>query len=134
MMRAYWDSSALILALQNVKVRDRLAHEGAFTRSHSLAECFSTLTGGRLGFRCDANQVARMLQELSDDLIIVPLDSKEILKALVTAKSRGVRGGLVHDFLHIVAAEKSGIERVFTLNRDDFLSLDSSLQIVDPEC
>jgi len=37
-------------------------------------------------------------------------------------KTRGVRGGAIYDYLHLVAARKSGAKKFYTLNLSDFLS------------
>ena len=50
-MKRYWDSSALVDALHDEDVRRVTQHPEQFTRPHTLTEVFSTLTGGRLGFR-----------------------------------------------------------------------------------
>ena len=38
------------------------------------------------------------------------------------SQSRGVRGGAIHDYLHLVAARKVGAQRFYTLNVSDFQS------------
>jgi hypothetical protein len=47
-MKAYWDSSAVIEACNSPVLRARLHRERGLTRTHTLAEVFSTLTGARL--------------------------------------------------------------------------------------
>ena len=131
-MISYWDSSALIEALQCLGVRKALRHSGGFTRPHVLAEVFSTLTGGRLGFRCPANEAYKITSELAADLKSVELDSKETLAALASAQKHGVRGGQTHDFLHAVAAQKVGADILYTLNSGDFQSLRLSISIQPP--
>jgi predicted nucleic acid-binding protein len=42
---------------------------------------------------------------------------------LKEARKKGVRGGRVHDYLHAVAAEKSGSRKLLTLDRNDFNDL-----------
>jgi hypothetical protein len=56
-MKAYWDSSAVIEACNNPALRVRLHRERGFT--HTLAEVFSTLTGGNLAFRLGADEAAK---------------------------------------------------------------------------
>lgn len=131
-MSPYWDSSALIDAAQNLGVRKALRRSGGFTRPHTFAEIFSTLTGGRLGFRCPANEAAKIIGELASDLETVELDRDETLKALAAARAHGVRGGQTHDFLHAVAAQKAGAEVLYTLNFGDFQSLRLPIGIEPP--
>ncbi len=54
---------------------------------------------------------------------------KETLAALKQARKRGVRGGRVHDFLHALAAEKSGAKKLLTLDRNDFDQLVDAVKI-----
>ena len=45
-MKAYWDSSALVLATADIQLQRPLHQERGITRTHALADTFSTLTGG----------------------------------------------------------------------------------------
>ena len=128
-MKAYWDSSALGKASTEIEVRRRLRTERGFTRTHSLAEVFSALTGGNLAIRLEAEGAARTLENLAEDLDFVDLTAQETLLALKQARRRGVRGGRVHDFLHAVAAEKSGVLELLTADENDFESLTDSVKI-----
>ena len=47
----------------------------------------------------------------------------EMFSAFKKAKRLGVRGGRVHDFLHAVAAEKAGADKIITLDENDFNDL-----------
>ncbi len=122
-MSAYWDSSALVAACLDERARVALARERGVTREHGFAEVYSTLTGGRLGFRSRPEDAALLCRELAGDLDAVELGREEILTALKSARRHGVRGGQVHDFLHAVAARKAGCEKIYTLNLEDFRSL-----------
>lgn len=50
-MKRYWDSSALIDALHDHRVEKLAREPGQFTRPHTLAETFATLTNGKLGIQ-----------------------------------------------------------------------------------
>ena len=52
-----------------------------------------------------------------------------MLDALTLARKRGVRGGRVHDFMHAVAAEKSGATELLTADRNDFETLTSLINV-----
>ena len=110
-MKAYWDSSALVEAVQNLGVRKALRKVSGFTRPHALAEVFSTLTGGRLGYRCQPDDAAKIGRELAADLQFVELGEQETLHALATSRKHGVRGGQIHDYLHAIAARKGCYSR-----------------------
>jgi hypothetical protein len=124
-MSPYWDSSALIEACQSQALRSRLRREGGVTRTHALAELFSTLTGGHLTFRVGADEAAKTVASLAGDLDFHDLTAQEVLRGLQDARKKGVRGGRVHAYLHALAAEKSGAEKLLTLDKNDFKDLTS---------
>jgi predicted nucleic acid-binding protein len=127
-MKDYWDSSAVIEACNNPALRVRLHRERGFTRTHTLAEIFSTLTGGNLAFRLNADEAAKTVANLAADLDFQDLAAADVLKALKEARKKGVRGGRIHDYLHAVAAEKSGARKLLTLDKNDFNDL-STIEI-----
>lgn len=129
-MKIYWDSSALMLALVDDALRNQLDRKTAVSRPHSLAEVFSALTGKQGPQRVSADDAARQLEELAGNLIFVDLSAAEILDAVRTAQKRGVRGGRVHDYLHVVAARKAGATRLFTSDKNDFGGLADGLDVV----
>jgi len=122
-MNVYWDSSAVVEACNNPTLRARLHREHGVTRTHTLAEVFSTLTGGNLAFRLDADEAARTVAGLAADLEFLDLNAVDVLKALKEARKKGVRGGRIHDYLHAVAAQKSGAKKLLTLDKNDFNNL-----------
>ncbi len=131
-MKIYWDSSALVAATMERRLRDRLTGEGGVTRVHSLTEVFSTLTGSRLGFRVDAADAALVVRELAECVDLVEVSSSDVLQALDEARSLGVRGGRVHDYLHAVAARLAECTTLLTLNTGDFDGLGGNLNIQEP--
>lgn len=128
-MKAYWDSSALVECFVDPSLRSRLRSERGITRTHALAETFSALTSGNLSLRVAADVAAKMVANLAADLEFVDLTSTEVLAALEQTRRRGVRGGRVHDFLHAVAAEKSGAVELLTADEHDFESLTSNVRV-----
>jgi hypothetical protein len=50
-MKRYWDASALGDALHDPRVEQKALEPDQWTRVHTLAETFSTPTGGRLGIQ-----------------------------------------------------------------------------------
>ena len=89
--------------------------------SHALLETFATLTGGRLGVRVDAKFAARMLREsILPRVHVIELELQEILAALDEARSQGVRGGAVYDYMHLVAARKANAKAIRTYNVSNF--------------
>jgi predicted nucleic acid-binding protein len=127
-MKAYWDSSALVEAYNDADLQLRLKTERGFSRAHSLAESFSALTG-KLQIRIGPDDATMVLEKLAAHLDFVELTPQEILTAFKQARKRGVRGGRVHDYLHAVAAEKSGASVLLTLDKNDFEGLVDTITI-----
>ena len=93
-----------------------------------MAEIFSTLTGNP-NKRLTADDAAATIDNLCAHLDFVDLTASEMRAALKVSQKRGVRGGRVHDFMHAVAAGKSGAATLLTLDRNDFAGLVDSLTI-----
>jgi hypothetical protein len=121
-MKAYWDSSALIETLANESLMDQLKANGGITRTHTLTEVFSALTG-RMHIRFTPNFAAQTVRSLVGHLDFVDLTHSEVLKGLDKAQTNGVRGGRVHDLMHALAAKKSGAAKLLTMDRNDFHGL-----------
>ena len=138
-MKAYWDSSALveaIIATPAAVAAFDSEHE-RITRAHTLAETFSQLTKGTLKnaqgetIALLPDDAAKTLEAWAGRMTIVTLDGKQILAALKQAQKKGVRGGAVHDYLHIIAAEAEGADKIYTLNVKDFAPR-TSLSVSNP--
>jgi predicted nucleic acid-binding protein len=127
-MKFYWDSSALIQTTLDASLRDRLKREGGFTRTHTLTEVFSALTA-KLQIRMDAMAAQKVVKDISHDIEFVDLSASEIIEGLAHAQARGVRGGRVHDYVHALAAAKSGAAALLTLDKNDFDKLVPGLSI-----
>jgi predicted nucleic acid-binding protein len=130
-MKIYWDSSALIAALHNPRMRSRIRPGENGTRPHSVAEVFSTLTKG-VNFRYSPDDAAKMAEDLARDLDFVELSAADAISALRKAKSLGVRGARVHDLMHAEAALKYGADRLLTLDQAGFGTLNLGVQISAP--
>jgi len=129
-MKTYWDSSALVAAVETTALQLRLRAERGVTRPHALAEVFSTITGNPKN-RADSDIAAEIVQQLAGSLDFVDLTADEMLVALKTARKLGVRGGRVHDLFHAVAAKKSGAKKIVTLDKNDFVGLtEIALEII----
>ena len=130
-MKTYWDSSALVLALHDGGVRDRLESGNAFTRSHALTEIFSTLTKG-VNFRYSPTEAAKLIRDLARDLDFVELTEADTLKTIDSAGTNGVRGARIHDLMHAAAAAKAGCTTLITLDHAGFDSLKLTVKIEEP--
>lgn len=90
--------------------------------SHGLSETFSTLTGGRR-FKIAASTANAIIgEDYAPSLEMIALLPREMLRTLTETEARGVRGGAVFDYLHLVAARKAKAERFYTLNTSNFLA------------
>ena len=132
--RVYWDSSALIAVCEDESVSALFwGRSDGVARSHAFAEMFSTLTGGRLGYRLKSDDAAKLIGEIAGHLKVEDLLGGELLKVLSEARERGVRGGQVHDLVHAAAAIKASCSCLVTYNVRDFEGLYEELEIEKPE-
>lgn len=127
-MNSAIDSSIIVAAMNSADPDHKaclkiLIDHRNIAYTHSLSETFSTLTGGRLGFRIPAAMAAEMLRDqLMPRIKTVSLDADDLLSAYGECESRGIRGGAIYDYLHLVAARKAGAKIFQTLNESDFLA------------
>ena len=129
-MIEFFDTTALLAAM----VEDEPHHEACATAldgakngyasTHSLAECYATLTGGRLSGRLSPADAANLVRHnVHDRLTLVGLSAAEYLKLLESASPSGARGGAIYDLLLLACARKVKAERIHTLNRRHFIAL-----------
>lgn len=125
-MSAALDSSVIVAALdegdpEHAACRRLLLSARFSIHAHALSETFSILTGGRLAVRVPAVEAAALLRRwIAPRLAVVSLSERELLRAYDESSARGVRGGAIYDFLHLVAARKARATRLYTLNVADF--------------
>ena len=128
-MSALLDTSVVLASLNPDEAHhaacDRLLAAGGHKLYvHALAETFSTLTGGRHGRRVSPASAAKLIEHSVLPFVqVVSLTGKDVMAALASGESRGVRGGAIYDLLHLVAARKSGVERLMTLDLRNFQAL-----------
>ena len=130
-MKTYWDSSALIKALHDQKIRSLIKPSENATRQHSLAEIFSTLTKG-VNFRYPPADAANMIEDLARDLFFVELSREDTLDAIKAAGAQGVRGARIHDLMHAQAAKNYGADMLKTLDDAGFSTLKISARVEQP--
>lgn len=122
------DSSILVAALRtsdphHAECAAVLDQGGLHAYVHALAETFSTLTGGYVVPRVSAAQAASLIEaSVLPFVSAASLTEREYLAAMKDAEARGVRGGAIYDFLHLVAARKAKANRLYTLDVTDFRS------------
>jgi predicted nucleic acid-binding protein len=127
-MIAVLDSSILVAALveaeqHHIACGALLDKPGMHIPAHALAETFSALTGGRLGYRVLPETAMELLeQSVLAYVEVITLSAKEMTMGLKAAPSRGVRGAAIYDYLHLVAARKAKARRLYTLDVANFRS------------
>ena len=57
------------------------------------------------------------------DRVVAAGGNKIYVHALAECQSRGIRGGAVHDWLHLAAARKAGAKVLYTLDPRDLQAL-----------
>lgn len=122
-MKTYWDSSALLAAVVADEPHHATASEAlvgdrhAWTSGHALAECFATLTGGRMTLRLSPGDALQVVQaSLLPRLHVYSLSAEDYELAMGQAAAAGARGGAFYDLLHLQAARAIQANRIFTLN------------------
>jgi hypothetical protein len=137
-LRTYWDTSAIINAFLSVEVLKRLDQGEHFTRLHSFAEFFSTMTGRGIPaleedgtfvrIKLSAKDCALWLRTFADKVKIVEPDKADVLDALDKAQSRNVQGARVYDYLHALASGKAKADELLTRNTEDFQELANNVR------
>jgi predicted nucleic acid-binding protein len=134
-MIEFFDTSVLIAAM----VEDERRHEACarvleetsdgHASMHSLAECYATLTSGRLGVRLSPTEAVRLVRHnVHGRLSLLGLTSHEYLKLLDAAGPAGARGGAIYDFLLLACARKIKAEKIYTLNPRHFIAFAPDLE------
>jgi predicted nucleic acid-binding protein len=129
-MIEFFDTTVLVAAMvedepnHTACARALEAAGDGWAATHSLAECYATLTGGRLGIQLSPTDAASLVRHnVHDRLSLVSLSAGEYQKLLNAAGPAGARGGAIYDFLLLACARKSKAGRIYTLNRRHFTAL-----------
>lgn len=139
-MKGLIDTSVLVAAIyseedHHEECADLLDHAELSISAHGLNETFSTLTGGRRSIRMPPSAAVALLEsDYLPGMALLSLPPKQQLAALRDAESRGVRGGAVFDYMHLVAARHAKLPRLYTLNLSHFQAFrrDGDPEIVHP--
>lgn len=92
-----------------------------FISSHSIAEVYAVLTRLPLQPRIHSSEAARLVQEnFLDHFSTVLLAKDDYTEAIKEMAQAGWIGGKIYDALILRCAEKSGADRIYTFNLNDF--------------
>ncbi len=81
------------------------------------------MTGGKLISRILPSVVSEVLTvSVLPRVRPIGLSAAETIAAFAETEERGVRGGAIYDYLHLVAARKAGARKLYTLDLDNFRS------------
>jgi len=140
-MIEFFDTTVLVAAM----VEDESHHEACaqvlertedgHASVHSLAECYATLTGGRLGVQLSPADAAGLVRHnVHERLSLIGLATNEYLKLLDSAGPAGARGGAIYDLLLLACARKARADKIYTLNYRHFVALapDLAQKIISP--
>lgn len=129
----YLDTSALVRAW-----RLKLAPENV-TRPHAVAEFYASLTRGltvplagvptRIQFSPET--AAQAARETFAKMKFQELDGRTTLEETGKAAQKNIHGPNIHDWLHAVAADKSGCKEIVTTNEKHF-KLVTKLPLKEP--
>ena len=134
------DSSILVAALceseRHHSACKTLLTSGPFgVWAHGFVETFNTLTSGKIKPRPSASSAATALRRsIRPRATILHLPDDPMLGAFDEAELRGVRGGAIFDYLHLVTARQHDADHLYTLNTSHFQSFwrDGDPAIVHP--
>lgn len=145
MSRAFFDTSALVPVVTEQLSNHTAAH-ARFVRelnkdmrpccsTHTLAECYATLTALPLPQRISGPEAARLIEaNFSKRLEVIELTQEDYKDAIKLCADRGRISGQIYDALHLTAALKRQCTHLFTYNIKHFPELvpPEDLQVTAP--
>lgn len=92
--------------------------------SHTLAELYSSLTSIPVVPRLRPDQALHLIEEsILKHFKIYEFKKEDYINVLKNSSLHSIKGGMVYDALHILAAQKMKANIVLTLNLKHFLSI-----------
>lgn len=130
-MRVLFDTSALIPALVEAHpfharalpwlMRARSNEIQLLVSCHGLAELYATLSTLPVSPRITPARSSQLVQDIvATATDLVPLSPEDYTIVVRRISERGLTGGVIYDALIARAAERSGAERLLTLNPSHF--------------
>ena len=145
MSRSFFDTSALVPVVTEQLANHTAAH-ARFVRelkgeprpccsTHTLAECYATLTALPVPQRISGTEAARLIEaNFANRLEIVDLTAADYQAAIRLCADLDRASGQIYDALHLTAAVKRECTRLFTYNLKHFsgFALPPTLQVSAP--
>ena len=132
--RVLFDTSVLLPALvekhpRHAEAARRLgrAHDGKIhlvISAHTLAELYSMLTTLPVSPRIGPDEARELIsQNVRSRAEVVSLDAADYDAVVDKMTEMGLPGGIIYDALHVHAARKAVVDRLWTFNGRDFLRI-----------
>ena len=144
-MRVFCDTNVLIAASVAAHVHhtpakavlERICRgdDSGYTSAHSLAETFSVLSRMPTVPKLMPQDVLAILeQNIIPRFTLVALVAADYPEAIRALTAKGLGGGRICDLLHLVAARKPALDRIYTFNESEWKKLAPDLEplIVTP--
>ena len=132
--RVFFDTSVLVPALvashpRHNEAASRLerVHAGEIhliISAHTIAELYSTLTALPASPRISPAEAHRLIREdVLSRAEIISLDGRDYESLIAEMAEMNISGGAVYDALHVTAARRAAADRLWTMNKRDFVRL-----------
>lgn len=101
------------LVLERIKNREDIGHCSA----HSLAETFSVLARMPTSPKLQPSDVLAILERnVFPTFVVIGLEPTDYMEVIRTIAGLGLSGGRIYDLLHLQAAKKLILDRIYTFN------------------
>ena len=144
MSSVFFDTSALVPVVTEQLSNHSVAHARFVSErdaghilccsTHTLAECYATLTALPLPRRISGPEAARLIDvNFAKQLRVIDLTTSDYLQAIQLCADQGKTSGQIYDALHLSAALKENCHRIITFNLSHFLPLaNGRIQVCAP--
>ncbi len=101
------------------------------TSGHCLAEVYSVLTKLPKGLRLSPHMTFNLIEyDMINKCQIIDLTYQEYAETIKDAANKNLISGAIFDGLHVKAALKAGVDRIYTYNLKDFERFDIPESVV----
>jgi predicted nucleic acid-binding protein len=103
--------------------------DAGFTSGHCLAETFSVLSRMPTVPKLTPQDVLAILEaNVVPHFTLIVLAPSDYPQAVRDLAGRGLSGGRIYDLLHLVAARKQRLDRIYTFNETEWRNLAPDLE------